>query len=81
MYIKWCLCFYDYQPDYVQLESKPFWEVAIERLANQIDSNLKKLANATSNRFDRAEERLDELASHFGTIQDQLYVLYEVIFF
>mgnify|MGYP004709482369 CR=1 FL=1 len=60
-------------------EFKPTWKVAIERLANQIDSNLKKLANATSNRFDRAEERLDELASHFGTIQDQLYVLCEVI--
>ena len=53
-------------------ESKPSSEVTIERLANQIDSYFKKLTNATFNYFDRIQERLDELVSHFGTIYIRL---------
>ena len=48
--------------------SKPSWELTLERLAN-----------ATSDRFAGIEEKLDELASHFGRIQDQLHALCEVI--
>ena len=44
------------------------WKLAIERLAS-----------ATSDHFDRVEERIDELASHFGRIQDQLHALHEII--
>ena len=33
----------------------------------------------TFNHFDRIEERIDELASHFGRFQDQLHDLCEVI--
>lgn len=61
-------CFYDYQPNGVQNDSKPCWEVAIE-----------KLTNTTSDNFDRVEKRLDELAFHFEGIQDQLHNLCEVI--
>ena len=44
------------------------WKLAIERLAS-----------ATSDYFDKVEDRLDELASHFGRIQDRLHALCEVI--
>ena len=33
----------------------------------------------TFDRFDRIDDRLDELTSHFETIQDQLHVLCEII--
>ena len=51
-------------------ESKPSWEITIKRLTNQIHSNLEKLSNASFGHFDSAKERLDELASHFSTIQN-----------
>ena len=41
--------------------------------------NIEKLANAISNHFDRVEERIEELVSHFKRIHDQLHGLCEVI--
>ena len=40
---------------------------------------MKKLVNSTFDRFARVEDRLDELTSYFGRIQDHLYVLCEII--
>ena len=57
-------------------------KVAIESLDNQFDLNLEKLANqidVTFDRFDKVDQRLDELASHFETTHDQLHTLYKVI--
>ena len=60
-------------------DSKPSWELAIEKYSNHFDLYIERVANATSDHFDRVEERLDELTSHFGRIQEQLHVLCEVI--
>ena len=65
------LYFYNYQFEFVQLESKPFWKLAIERLVNALLSwklAIERLANTTSDHFDRVENILDELASQFGRI-------------
>ena len=40
---------------------------------------MEKLANATSDRFTRIEDRLDKLTPHFDKIKDQLHVLCEII--
>ena len=47
------------------------------KISNQFNLATERIANATSDRFDRIEERLDELTSHFGRIQDQLHALCE----
>ena len=89
--------FYDYQPNCARLESKPSWELAIEKLANtplpweqanerlandskpSWEEAIQKLANATFDHFDRVEKRVDELASHFEGLHDQLHALCEVM--
>ena len=50
-------CLYDYQFECVQYESNPSWKLVMEHLTN-----------TTSDHFNRVEERLDELVSHFGRI-------------
>ena len=85
-------CFYEYQPNCVQFESKPSWELAIEKLANTPslleDANdskppwelaIEKLANTTSNSFDRIEKKIDVLASHLEGILGQMHNLCEAI--
>ena len=49
--------------------------LAVENSSNQFDLAIEKLANMSSDRFDRVEKRLDELTSHFCRIQEQLHVL------
>nr|XP_027085682.1 uncharacterized protein LOC113707618 [Coffea arabica]XP_027085771.1 uncharacterized protein LOC113707684 [Coffea arabica] len=55
-------------------DSNASWELAVENFSNQFE----KVANATSDRFDRIEERTDGLTSHFGRMQ-QLNALWEAI--
>ena len=63
------------------IDSNTSWELAVENSSNQFDLAMEELANVTSDRFDRVEERLDELTSHFYRIQEQFHVLCEVISF
>ena len=50
--------------------SKLFWELVIEKFIHDMNSKLEKLASEIDKRFARLEDRMEELASHFGRIYD-----------
>nr|XP_027071867.1 uncharacterized protein LOC113696688 [Coffea arabica] len=62
----------DFQPKQPLLESKPTWELAIEKLANVSNDKIEKLASATTQRFERIEGRMDQLINMYRNVEVQL---------
>ncbi|XP_071939080.1 uncharacterized protein [Coffea arabica] len=53
-------------------ESKPAWELAIEKLANVSNDKIEKLVSATTQRFERIEGRMDKLTNMYRNVEVQL---------
>ncbi|XP_027158192.1 uncharacterized protein LOC113759815 [Coffea eugenioides] len=54
------------------METKPAWELSIEKLANATNDKIDRLASATSERFERIEGRLDQLTIMFRNVEIQI---------
>ncbi|XP_027182268.1 uncharacterized protein LOC113780687 [Coffea eugenioides] len=61
-----------FQPKQPLPESKPAWELAIEKLENVSNDKIEKLANATTQRFERIEGRMDQLTNVYRNVKIQL---------
>ncbi|XP_071933622.1 uncharacterized protein [Coffea arabica] len=53
-------------------ESKPAWELAIEKLANVSNDKIEKLASATTQWFERIEGKMDQLTNMYRNVKIQL---------
>nr|XP_027109356.1 uncharacterized protein LOC113729231 [Coffea arabica] len=62
----------DFQPKQPLPESKPAWELAIEKLADVSNDKIEKLASATTQRFERIEGRMDQLTNMYRNVEVQL---------
>ena len=54
------------------METKPAWELAIEKLANATNDKIDRLASATSERFERIEGRLCQLTTMYRNVEIQI---------
>ncbi|XP_071917054.1 uncharacterized protein [Coffea arabica] len=61
-----------FQPKQSLPESKPTWELAIEKLANVSNDKIEKLASATTQRFKRIEGRMNQLTNIYRNVEVQL---------
>ena len=54
------------------MESKPVWELAIEKLANVSIDKFEKLTSTTTQLFERIEGRIDQITNMYRNVEVQL---------